>query len=296
MKILITGSKGQLGSELKDILETGTSEIGNINEAYKLAESTFVDINELDITNFNEVNKFINELRPDIIINCAAKTDVDNCEKDYISSMKINAIGPRNLAICSEKVGSKLIHISTDYVFGGDNDRPYCEWDLCNPLGIYGKSKLQGEKYVIENCRKYFIIRTSWLYGYKGKNFVKTMIGLMNKLEMIKVVNDQVGNPTNANDLAYHILKIALTEEYGIYHCTGEGECSWYDFACKIKEYGKYNSEVVPCTSEEFKTPTKRPSYSSLRNLMLESTVGNEMRQWDEALKSFISKLGKDIQ
>lgn len=295
MKILITGSKGQLGNELKSILSSGKSEIGKIDEAYNNSEVVYADVDELDITDLEKVRKFINELKPDILINCAAKTDVDNCEENYIASMKINAIGPRNLAICCENVGCKLVHVSTDYVFGGNSNKPYCEWDLCNPLGIYGKSKFLGERYVIENCRKHFIVRTSWLYGYVGKNFVKTMINLMNKLEVVKVVNDQVGNPTNANDLAYHILEIALTDEYGLYHCTGEGECSWFDFACKIQEYGKYNCKVVPCTSEEFKTPTKRPSYSSLRNLMLESTIGNKMRPWDEALRSYINNLREDI-
>lgn len=144
--------------------------------------------------------------------------------------------------------------------------------------------------------QKHFIVRTAWLYGYNGNNFVKTIIKLASDKPEIKVVNDQKGNPTNANDLAYHILKIALTDEYGIYHCTGNGECTWYEFASKIVEYYGLDCKVLPCSTEEFPRPAKRPSYSSLDNLMLRCTVGDEMRQWEEALKMFINNLKGDVK
>ena len=291
MKILITGSHGQLGNELQSILSSGRSEIGEISSQYNGAEIVAVDMDKLDISNFNQVEAFINTEKPDIIINCAAMTNVDACETQLESAMKANAIGPRNLAVMADKVGAKLIHVSTDYVFKGDGAVPYCEWDICAPNTGYGKSKLLGEKYVSEFCSKYFVIRTSWLYGLIGNNFVKTMIKLGKSKDEISVVADQRGNPTNANDLAYHILKVALTDEYGIYHCTGEGECSWFDFAAKIMALAGLNCKVNPCTTEEYPSPTPRPAFSSLNNLMLKSTVGNEMRQWEEALEGYIIKL-----
>ena len=201
--------------------------------------------------------------------------------------MKVNAKGPRNLSEASSKIGAKIVHISTDYVFSGDGQTPYCEWDICNPQSIYGKSKLLGEIFTRENNNKYFIVRTSWLYGKNGNNFVKTMINLGKEKSSIKVVDDQRGNPTNANDLAYHILKIAASNQYGIYHCTGEGECTWCEFAREIMNLASLDCKVKACTTDEFPRPAKRPSYSSLNNLMLKSTVGNEMRHWKEALKSF---------
>jgi dTDP-4-dehydrorhamnose reductase len=193
--------------------------------------------------------------------------------------------------MAAEKTGAKFIHVSTDYVFAGDGTKPYVEWDLTNPQSIYGKSKRLGEEYALNFCKKTFVVRTSWLYGYIGKNFVKTMRNLGRTKDEIKVVNDQRGNPTNANDLAHHLLKLGVTEEYGIYHCTGEGECTWYDFAKKIMEYSNLSCKVNPCTSDEFPSPTKRPAFSSLNNLALKCTVGNEMRNWEEALKEYISKV-----
>ena len=235
---------------------------------------------------------FIQNYKPDIIINCAAMTNVDGCETAVDVAFKVNAAGVRNLAICAKGVNAKFIHISTDYVFAGDGNRPYREWDTVNPQSVYGSSKLLGEKYALAFCDKVFIVRTSWLYGYVGKNFVKTVRRVLKEKGSITVVNDQRGNPTNANDLAYHILKIAETEDYGIYHCTGEGECTWYDFAVKIAEYSGFDKGVVkPCTSEQFPSPTKRPAYSSLQNLALSCSVGNEMRGWEAALKEYITKV-----
>lgn len=291
MKILITGSKGQLGSQITHMINKGESEIGEISEKYKTSQIIGVDVEDLDITNLNEVQDYVYKLRPDIIINTAAYTNVDACESNEDMAFKVNALGPRNLAIAAEKVGAKIIHISTDYVFKGDGNMPYREYDITNPVSVYGKTKLAGEKFVRELSSRYFIVRTSWLYGYNGSNFVKTILKAGKEKGHLDVVNDQRGNPTNAEDLSHHILKVALSEEYGTYHCTGMGECSWYDFATKIIEYAGVKCTVSPSTSDQLTRAAKRPSYSSLDNMMLRCTVGDEMREWKEALKIFIERI-----
>ena len=291
MKIMITGCKGQLGNELQRIIKTGKSEIGNAPKEIIEASVLPVDIDELDITNLSAVESFVLKNKPDVIINSAAMTNVDGCETMQDVAFKVNAVGVRNLSMAAKKIGAKLIHVSTDYVFAGDANKPYIEWDTVNPKSAYGASKALGEKYALAFNDKTFIVRTSWLYGYIGKNFVKTVRRVIRERGGITVVNDQIGNPTNANDLAHHILKLAQTEQYGIYHCTGNGECSWYDFAVKIAEYSGFGDVVKPCTTEEYPTPTKRPAYSSLRNLALECSIGDEMRDWQVALKEYIEKV-----
>lgn len=288
MKILITGSNGQLGNELKKIIETGQAEIAGISLEVKNSEVIALDINDLDITNFLVVKEKLEDIKPDVVINCAAATNVDGCESNKDLAFKVNSLGAKNLAIVCEKIGAKIVQVSTDYVFSGKGDTPLTEFDLVSPYSVYGKTKLLGENYVKDFSSKYFIVRTAWLYGYVGHNFVYTMQRLGREKDSLKVVNDQRGNPTHANDLAYHILKLIETEEYGIYHCTGKGECTWYDFAKKIMELSNIECSVNPCSSEEYKTPAKRPEYSSLDNMMLRCTVGDEMRDWEVALESFI--------
>lgn len=291
MKILITGGKGQLGNELLSIIKSGQAEIGPLEKA-KEYEVVSYDVDKLDISDLNKVREVLNIEKPNIVINCAACTNVDGCESNEELSFKVNSLGPRNLAIISEEIDAKLVQVSTDYVFSGEErEVPFREYDLTSPYSVYGKTKLMGEEFVKQYSKKAFIVRTSWLYGYVGHNFVYTMRRLGSEKEFLTVVNDQKGNPTHANDLAYHILKLIETEEYGIYHCTGKGECTWYDFAKKIMELSKLNCDVRPCTSEEFKTPAKRPEYSSLDNMMLRCTIGDEMRNWEEAIESFIKKL-----
>lgn len=294
MKILITGANGQLGNELVFILKNKTSEIGAVSQKYDACEIISADVDTLDITDAEKVNSFLEKNHPDIIINCAAMTDVDGCETNIELAMKVNALGPLNLARACNKIDAKIVHISTDYVFSGDGAVPYCEWDKCMPNSVYGKSKLLGEQYVREQTSKYFIIRTAWLYGYVGKNFVKTILNLAKEKNQIKVVNDQIGNPTNANDLAHHILKIATTDNYGIYHCTGSGDASWFDFAALIVKYAQLECQVLPCSTDEFPRKAKRPQFSSLDNLMLRCTVGDEMRPWQDALFMYINKLKKE--
>lgn len=293
MKLLITGSSGQLGTQLRKIIENGKSEIGQIAEVYSKAEIKYVDYKELDITNLNEVLDFTSKFKPDAIINCAAYTNVDKCESDTFGAFKVNALGARNLAIAAEKVNAKLLHVSTDYVFNGQGNIPFKEYDLPQPVSVYGKTKLLGEQYVRENCSRYFIVRTSWLYGYYGKNFVYTIMKAGKEKGHLDVVDDQRGNPTNAEDLAHHILKILVTQEYGIYHCTGTGECSWYDFAREIISLSKINCTVSPITSDDLGRAAKRPAFSSLENMMLKATVGDEMRPWKEAIKDFINNMNK---
>jgi dTDP-4-dehydrorhamnose reductase len=290
MKILITGAKGQLGTQIIKMLESKNSELGTLDLAYAKAEIIGAGSDVLDITNITAVRQYIRQLKPDVVINCAAYTNVDACETNIDLAFKVNAIGPRNLAMASEEVGAKLIHVSTDYVFSGVGTVPYREYDLANPQSVYGATKNAGDEFVKQFSSKYFIVRTAWVYGCYGNNFVKTIIKAAKEKGHLDVVNDQRGNPTNAEDLAYHLLKLALTDEYGIYHCTGTGECSWYDFACKIVEYSNIQCTISPITSEKINRPAKRPAFSSLDNMMLRCSVGDEMRAWQEALKVFIEK------
>ena len=297
MKILITGSNGQLGNELQKIVATGRAEIGSVSEQIKNSEVFALDVDKLDITKLEQVKTVLKEINPEVVINCAAATNVDGCEANKDLALKINAIGARNLAIVSEEIGAKLVQVSTDYVFSGVGEIPLNESDLVAPYSVYGKTKLLGEEYVREFSSKYYIVRTAWLYGYVGHNFVYTMMRLGKEKESLSVVNDQLGNPTSANDLAYHILKLIETDEYGVYHCTGKGECSWYDFAAEIMKLAGRNCTVNPCTSEEYKAmypnSAKRPEYSSLDNMMPRCTVGDEMRDWKDALKTFMDNVEK---
>lgn len=291
MNLLITGAYGQLGNEITDLLERQQGELGAVAAEYEDCTVTAIDMDRLDITNTDAVFEMVCTVQPDVIINCAAMTNVDACETELETAMGANAIGPRNLAMAAEEFGAKLIHVSTDYVFRGDGTVPYCEWDQTGPNTTYGKSKLLGEQYVAQFSTKYFIVRTAWLYGRVGNNFVKTMLKLGAEKPAISVVSDQRGNPTNAADLAYHLLKLAVTEEYGIYHCTGSGECSWYDFAKEIMRLADLPCQVNPCTTAEFPSRTPRPAFSSLNNLMLSVTVGDEMRDWKNALAGYLATL-----
>ena len=288
MNILITGGKGQLGTELEKCFVRGKTELGIPDALKEVNKITIIDLDTLDITNSSSVLDLFKKNKYDCVINCAAYTNVDKCETDVEIAFKVNALGARNLAIAAEEIGAKLIHISTDYVFSGEGTRPFVEWDNCDPQSVYGKTKYLGEQYVREFCSKYFIIRTAWLYGYYGNNFVKTIMKAARERGELKVVNDQRGNPTNAADLAHHIIKLTTSQEYGIYHGTGTGECSWFDFASKIVEYANINATVNPCSTDEFPRPAKRPVYSSLENMMFRVTTGDEFRPWEDSLKYFI--------
>lgn len=291
MKIFIVGCYGQLGRELTEILTSGFADIGKIDERYIGAQITGADIDTLDVTNEFALNNYFENLRPDIVFNCSAYTNVDKAEEDEKTAYAVNATGCLNLAKACSSCGAKLVSVSTDYVFDGEKTTPYVETDMPNPQTVYGATKLQGEIFIAQNLKEHFIVRTAWLYGKQGKNFVRTMLRLGKERESVTVVNDQYGCPTYANDLAYHMLKIALTEYYGIYHCVNNGVCSWYDFAKEIMYKAKLDCVVTPVTSEEYGAKVKRPRFSALENDRLRKTVGDQMRKWDEALDSFLKEI-----
>ena len=280
MKILITGANGLLGHELSSILKD--------HSLILLSHS------QLDISDSDQVNKQLDSSHPDVVINSAAYTQVDACETYYDLAFASNATGPKNLAIKCKQLNIPLIHISTDYVFEGNEKKntPLEENDKLGPKTVYGKTKLEGEKLVMENCDKYFILRTAWLYG-EGKNFVKTMINLSKKNKELKVVNDQIGSPTYAKDLAKAIKEIVekKSEKYGIYHVTNKGQVSWYEFAKKIFEIKKIEIKVNPCTSEEYPRPAPRPHYSVLSDKKWIESGFTPMRNYEEALKEYLDSL-----
>jgi dTDP-4-dehydrorhamnose reductase len=291
MVLLITGAKGQLGSELNNILQRGASELGALPAAYEGCEVLAVDVDELDITSPGAVDSFFSRHKPDLVFNCAAMTNVDGCEGDEESAYRVNALGPRNLAVASRKHGSRLLHVSTDYVFDGLGTRPYVETDEPAPNTAYGRTKLAGEKAVLDSCEGSCICRTAWLYGYVGNNFVKTMLRLARENGRLKVVGDQVGNPTSAVDLAYQLALLGASRESGIFHCTCGGDpVSWHAFAERIVQRAGLAVPVESCTTGEFARLAKRPAYSALENRHLEETIGNSMRDWKEALDSFLEQ------
>ncbi len=282
MKVLIIGCNGQLGRQV----QTELAKKNTIFFAY--------DYPEIDIADLESLRKLYEQTRPDAIINCAAYTNVDQAETDYDTAYRINALGPKNLAeICAQN-NIELVHVSTDYVFSGDpiifdgKPRAYTEDDTCSPATAYGKTKLAGERFVIESGAKYYILRTAWLYG-DGNNFVRTMIRLSETNDSLRVVKDQIGSPTSTVDLSVAICALMGTGAYGLYHATCEGQCSWYDFAKKIFELSGKKIEVVPVTSEEFVRPAKRPAWSVLENAQLKHIGKNVFRPWEESLKEYIS-------
>jgi len=277
MKILITGYKGMLGLDLVDILE-------NENQH----ELVLTDIGELDITNLEEVKKMFNQEKPELIINVAAYTDVDGCETNRELAYSVNSIGPKNLAIASNENGAKLLHISTDYVFPGNNTKPYTEDDKTDPQSYYGLTKLEAEKFIKENMKNYFIVRTAWLYGINGKNFVKTMLNLAKNNSEITVVNDQRGSPTFTVDLAHAICELIKTDKYGVYHVTNSDECTWYDFAKNIFELANMDVTVKPVNTEEYPTPAKRPKYSVLSHKKWNSSGFKPLRTYKNALNDYM--------
>ena len=296
MRILITGAKGQLGHELRRLLETGEAEIGPIPEELRGAEAVYIDVDELDITDASSVDAFFANERFDAVINCAAMTNVDGCEKAEDAAFAVNATGPENLARASASQEAKFVQVSTDYVFPGTEPGERVETDAVGPISAYGRSKLAGEERSLAANPKTFVVRTAWLYGYVGRNFVKTMLRLAKELGAMTVVDDQLGNPTSANDLSYEILRLILTENYGIYHCTNNGTVSWAGFARAIVEGAGYDPAIVtPCSSDEYAAAhpeaARRPLFSSLRNAHLEKTIGDEMRPWQEALATYLERL-----
>jgi dTDP-4-dehydrorhamnose reductase len=293
MRILITGAGGQLGNELRRLLTSGQAEIGPIPAVYTGAEVVYAGHKELDIIDALAVNSFISNGGFDLVINCAAMTNVDACETDHGGAFALNAQAPHNLACAVSMTSARLVQLSTDYVFSGTVATKRVESDPCDPQSVYGESKLAGEQAVLDECHRSFVVRTAWLYGYVGHNFVKTMLKVGRERGVAKVVDDQYGNPTNANDLAYEILKIAQTEDYGIYHCTNNGTVSWYGFTQSIYKDAGITVDLKPCTTDEFPRLARRPAFSSLDNAHLRATIGDEMRPWRDALATYLQNLDK---
>lgn len=287
-KILVTGCNGQLGRAIRK--EYADSNVEFINTDVTEGNG----VKALDITDVNAVLKMVEETKPDVIINCAAHTNVDACETQWDLAYKINAIGPRNLSIAASKAGAKMIHVSTDYVFEGNGTRPYTEFDEPNPVSAYGKTKLEGENFVKAFADKYFILRTAWLYG-EGKNFVKTMLRLAETHDEVSVVSDQLGSPTSAVELAKMIHYLEPTENYGVFHATCEGDTNWAEFAEAIFKRAGKNTKVNHVTSEQYAkmnpASANRPAYSILDNYMLRLTSDFRMADWQDALDVYMKTL-----
>ncbi|MFH1118727.1 MAG: dTDP-4-dehydrorhamnose reductase [Bacteroidota bacterium] len=283
MKVLVTGSKGQLGNELNHI----TGEHPDI-------EFLFTDFEELDITSQTSVNTLLSEYHPSWIINCAAYTAVDKAEQEPDKAMLLNAGAPGILAIEASKINSRLIHLSTDYVFDGENHQPYRIDDKKKPMGVYARSKASGEDNVVNSCPSAIIIRTSWLYSQFGANFVKTIRRLGKERGELKVVADQIGSPTWAHDLAVAILcLIRLDAEHGVYHFTNEGVCSWFDFAKAIIEISEINCKISSTDSAGYPLPSPRPFYSVLDKSRYALVTGQTIPYWRDSLKNCIALLNE---
>lgn len=274
-KILVTGCNGQLGREIQKEYE---------NDGAMLI---CTDVGDLDISDNEQVMRYVRDLQPDVIMNCAAYTSVDACENEWDLAYRINAIGPRNLAIAARETGAKLMHISTDYVFEGNAHEPYTEFDEVHPVSAYGKTKLEGERFVQQFAERYFILRTAWLYG-EGNNFAKTMLRLAESHDEVRVVCDQFGSPTSAAELAKVMHRLEPTENYGLFHATCEGSCSWADFAEEIFRLAGKTTKVTRVTTEEYGSTTKRPAYSVLDNYMLRLTTDARMADWKDALRAYL--------
>lgn len=275
-KVIVTGCNGQLGRAINQFYKNN-SEVELIN----------TDVAELDITDIEKTLELVKSVQPYAIINCAAHTGVDACETQLDLAYQINAVGPRNLSIAAAQTNAKMVHISTDYVFAGDAKTPYIEFDKTNPQGAYGRTKLQGEEFVKQFADKFFIIRTAWLYG-DGKNFVRTMLRLSETNEEVKVVGDQVGSPTSTAELVKIINQLIWTDNYGVFHGTCEGQCSWAEFAEEIFRLAGKSTKVKAITTSEYNAPAARPAYSVLENYMLKLTTNYTAADWKEAIAEYI--------
>ena len=272
MKILVTGAKGMLGQDLCPVLE---------DEGYEVIET---GREEFDITDKTAVNNYLQAIMPDIVIHCAAYTAVDKAEEDSENAMLVNAFGTENIAEFCGKNDIALVYISTDYVFDGEKKEPYKPDDNTNPLNVYGLSKLKGEEAVQKYCRKFYIVRTSWLYGHHGRNFAETIITKALEGQELKVVDDQIGCPTWTADLASGIVEL-LNKPYGIYHLCGGGQTSWYGFAKEILSLCKIDAQIVPCLTKDYPRAADRAHYSVMDN-------GKMLRNWKSALKEYIELRG----
>lgn len=271
---VLLGSKGMLGSDVKQALIDHNIEC----KAY--------DYPDIDVTDITTLEKVIVD-GVDVVINCTAYTAVDLAESEVEKCRAINAYGPKNIATLCKKVGAKLVHISTDFVFDGDKEGCYYEDDQPNPISVYGITKQEGDEYVMEIMDKYFILRTAYLFGLNGNNFIETMIKLSDK-ELLTVINDQKGSPTHSKDLAEAIIAVSQTEDYGIYHATSEGEATWYEFACYVFDKMGLDVNIKPCSTQDYPTPAKRPHNSVLENKHFKDSGIFMFPDWHDAVDAYL--------
>jgi len=277
MKILITGSSGMLGRDIVDVLSLGHD---------------VVTSGSLDIRDLEGVMELLRETRPDVVVHAAAFTDVDCAETERDTAYQVNVLGTRNIAAAASEVGSSILYISTDYVFDGEKGEGYLEFDEPNPINFYGKTKYLGEVSVRELSERFYIVRTSWLFGRNGRNFVRTMIELAEMGHEISVVDDQYGSPTYTRDLAEAIGKLVERPAYGVYHITNSGQCSWYEFASDIFNELGMELQLKPVKSHEFPRPARRPSFSVLRNYNWSMEGFKPLRSYRDALKDYLKETG----
>ncbi|MGO9395785.1 MAG: dTDP-4-dehydrorhamnose reductase [Desulfobaccales bacterium] len=286
MKLLIAGAAGQLGQALLR------------EAAARNWEAVGVDLEHMDITDPRAIRQQLARHRPEVVVNAAAATRVDDLEQDADLALMVNGLGPRNLAVACRQLGCKLIHLSTDYVFDGTRDRPYLEWDATGPVSVYGLSKLLGEELVRQQAPDHFIVRTAWLYGLPGPNFVTAILAKGRSLppgEELKVVNDQRGSPTSTLALAPQLLALAPTEAFGTYHATCQGETTWYGFARLILETAGLRAAVAPCSTAEYPRPARRPANSVLANRLLALQGLDLMPPWQDAFREFWEIFGEQL-
>lgn len=275
MKVLIIGAKGMLAHEV-------------IAELDGFCEISSGDLPECDIRDAEVVGSVVRDIRPDIIINCAAYTDVDGCEREQEQAFAVNAEGVKNIAVACRETGVLLYHVSSDFVFDGTKRTPYTEDDDVGPLSVYGRSKLAGEQYIRKLLSRYVIVRTSWLFGRAGRNFVTTILKFAEEREELRIVNDQAGCPTYAVDLARAIKSLLNNAAQGMYHICNSGTCTWYDFASEIVKLAGYKTRIVPITSAELARPASRPQYSAMDCSRIMAATGFRPRPWQEALQEYI--------
>lgn len=276
MRILVTGAKGQLGRE--------------ISKQGQEHELVLTDADTLDITDSRAVKECFCQTKPQAVIHCAAYTQVDAAEADADGAFRVNVVGAQNIAAGCLETGARMVYVSTDYVFDGTKQQPYREFDAVNPQSVYGMTKWQGEQVVRQILGRHYILRTAWLYG-DVNNFVRTMLQLAEQNSTLRVVHDQVGTPTSTVDLAATIFSLIVSDAYGTYHATCQGQCSWYEFACEIFKKAGKTVAVLPVTTAEFPRPARRPAHSVLDNYMLRMTVGDSMRPWQDALNQYMQRV-----
>ncbi|MBO9542038.1 dTDP-4-dehydrorhamnose reductase [bacterium] len=289
MKVLVAGAKGMLGHDLIPALK----HTGHLVVSSGLQPSDEPDYVRMDITDVAQVREAFAAVRPEAVINCAAYTNVDAAETDEANAYRINALGSWNLALACQAAEIPLMYVSTDYVFDGTKGSAYDEYDLPNPQSVYGRSKRAGEIHVERLCTKHYIVRTAWLYGRGGKNFVETILKAASEKPELKVVNDQWGSPTCTTDLAQAMTALLTTERFGTYHVTGSGVCTWHDFAKKIIELSGLQTPILPQTTEELNRPAPRPRYSMLSHRALGLAALPAMTQWETSLERYLASRAK---